>query len=192
MAGTGRRYTSADLALMPDDGKRREIIDGELYVATQPTWAHQLVCTVLTWALHDWSARTGAGQVTGAPGLIFSEENDVAPDLVWASMATLATALWEDGHLHAAPELVVEVLSPGRANQRRDREIKLGLYSRRGVGEYWIVDWPDRRVELHRREGNQMRPLAALGLGDTLTSPLLPGFALPLERLFADLPPAEE
>jgi Uma2 family endonuclease len=191
MAQTARRYTSADILAMPDDGNLYEVIDGKLYVSTQPSWSHQMVCTVLTWALHGWSVETGAGRVNGAPGLVFAEDDDVAPDLVWLSNARLATALWPDGKLHAAPDLVVEVLSPGRANARRDREAKLDLYSRRGVTEYWIVDWQRQQVEVHRREGLPLRLVATLGEADTLESPLLPGFALPLERLFSDLPRAE-
>ena len=191
MAQAARRFTSADIEAMPDDGKRYEVIDGKLYVSTQPSWFHQMVCTVLTWALHSWSVETGAGRVNGAPGLIFAEDDDVAPDLVWVSNARLTTALWPDGKLHAAPELVVEVLSPGRANARRDRHAKLDLYSRRGVAEYWIVDWQGRRVEVRRREEPRLRLVATLREADTLASPLLPGFALPLERLFADLPRAE-
>jgi Uma2 family endonuclease len=191
MSRASPRFTSADLELMPDDGKRYEVIDGELFVSKQPSWSHQMVCTVLASELHTWSRETDAGRVNGAPGLIFAEDDDVAPDLVWASNATLATALWADGKLHAAPELIVEVLSPGPANERRDRDAKLKLYSRRGVVEYWIVDWPTRRVEVHRRENLRLRLIATLREADTLESPLLPGFALPIERLFADLPRAE-
>jgi Uma2 family endonuclease len=91
------------------------------------------------------------------------------------------------GHLRAAPELVVEVLSPGAANERRDREKKLALYSRQGVEEYWIVDWRARAVEVHRREGAALRLAATLRDDDQLTSPLLPGFACPISQLW---PPA--
>jgi Uma2 family endonuclease len=181
------RFTSADLELMPDDGKRYEVIDGELYVSKQPSWSHQMVCTVLGWALHGWSVETGAGRVNGAPDLIFAEDDDVAPDLVWLSTARLATALWPDGKLHAAPELVVEVLSPGPANERRDRDAKLKLYSRRGVREYWIVDWRQRQVEVYRREQAALRLTETLYEKDDLRSPLLPGFALPVKRLFAGM-----
>jgi Uma2 family endonuclease len=192
MTQAARRFTSADIAAMPDDGNLYEVIDGKLYVSTQPSWSHQMVCTILISELHVWCRETGAGRVNGAPGLIFAEDDDVAPDLVWLSTARLAAALWPDGKLHAAPELVVEVLSPGRANARRDREAKLDLYSRRGVSEYWIVDWQRRRVEVHRREDLRLRLIATLREAEALASPLLPGFALPLERLFADLPRAEE
>jgi Uma2 family endonuclease len=191
MTQAARRFTSADIEVMPDDGKRYEVIDGELYVSKQPGWEHQLIWLRLGGALDRWSVETGLGQANAAPGLIFAEDDDVAPDLVWASNATLTTALGPDRKLHAAPELVVEVLSPGATNARRDRDAKLKLYSRRGVAEYWIVDPLIRQVELYRREELQLRLVATLREIDTLESPLLPGFALPLARLFADLPRAE-
>src|SRR5215470_2317473 len=87
------RFTSADLETFPDDGKRREIIDGELYVSKQPNWYHQTVCGRIFAALDDWSVATGAGGASVAPGLIFAEDDDVAPDVVWASATRLATDL---------------------------------------------------------------------------------------------------
>lgn len=71
-----------------------------------------------------------------APGLIFAEDDDVAADVVWISHARLQNALQDDGKLHSAPELVIEVVSPGSRNANRERQIKLKLYSRRGVQEY--------------------------------------------------------
>ena len=184
------RWTSADLELLPDDGKRYEIIDGELYVSKQPHWYHQLVCMDLAFPLQHWSRETGAGVVNGAPGVIFADDDDVAPDLVWVSKERLATALAPDGKLHAAPDLVVEVLSPGTTNERRDRDAKLKLYSRRGVREYWIVDWQRRQVEVFRRVDAALQLIATLLEGDSLQSPLLPGFALPIGGLFAQVPRA--
>ncbi|HEY7066941.1 MAG TPA: Uma2 family endonuclease [Chloroflexota bacterium] len=184
------RWTSADLDLLPEDGKRYEIIDGELYVSRQPHAYHQLLCSELTIPLGNWSHETGAGLVFGAPGIIFADDDDVAPDLVWVSIERLAAILEPDGKLHAAPELVVEVLSPGSINERRDREAKLKLYSRRGVSEYWIVDWRRRQVEVFRRVDAALELTATLLEGDTLQSPLLPGFALPLAELFVRIPRA--
>jgi len=85
--------------------------------------------------------------------------------------------------------LVVEVLSPGSVNERRDREVKLKLYSRRGVSEYWIVDWQQRKVEVYQRQQMALHLLATLYATDTLTSPLLPGFACPVVTLFDTLQP---
>ncbi len=181
------RWTSADLDALPDDGKRYEIIDGELYVSKQPQWDHQMVCGQLFVLLQGWSLQTGAGRANLAPGVIFAEDDDVVPDVVWASTERLATALGANGHLYAAPELVVEVLSPGSANARRDRDVKLKLYSRRGVDEYWIVDWPARTLTVYRSDDDALRQITTLMGDDTLTSPLLPGFSAPLDQVFAGL-----
>lgn len=181
---TALRWTSADLAVLPDDGKRYEIIDGELYMSRQPHWHHQQACMRMAAALDAWSRQTGAGEANLAPGVIFAEDNDVAPDVIWISQSRRATALGPDGHLYAAPELVVEVLSPGGANERRDREAKLKLYSRRGVLEYWIVDWRTQQIEVYRREQLALHLVATLYSTDTLTSPLLPGFVCQVATLF--------
>jgi Uma2 family endonuclease len=187
MMSTTARWTSTDLLAFGDDGQRREIIDGELYVSSQPHFYHQMVGSRYTTFLDLWNFETGDGVTAVAPGLIFAEDQDVAPDVIWASHERLATIL-HGGKLYGAPELVIEVLSPGTRNIERDRTAKLGLYGRRGVDEYWIADWPRHRVEVYRRGGDTLAFVAALGPGDTLTSPLLPGFALPLDRLFAGIP----
>src|SRR3712207_5956267 len=139
---TARRFTSADLPDLPprQDDTRYEVIDGELHVSTQPSWGHQFTGGLIFRALQDWSDATGAGFANVAPGVIFAPDDDVAPDVVWISRVRLAQQLDEAGHVRAAPELVVEVLSPGAVNERRDREAKLRLYARQGVDEYWIVD----------------------------------------------------
>lgn len=187
MTNTLLRWTSADLAFFPDDGKRREIIDGELYVSKQPNWYHQVVAGRVNGFLDAWSLASGLGAAAAAPGLIFADDDDVVPDVVWVSSERLAAVL-RDGKLRAAPELVVEVLSPGKKNIVRDREFKLKLYSRRGVDEYWIVDWPQHTLDVYRRDDAALQLVATLHPGDTLSSPLLPGFALPLERLFTGVP----
>lgn len=179
-----RRFTSADLKLLKHDDKRYEIIDGELYVSTQPSWHHQVVSSRINTALQVWSDESGAGQPAPAPGLIFSEDNDVAPDLVWISNERFAGTLDKAGHLHTAPELVVEILSPGKKNEDRDRKAKLDLYSRRGVDEYWIADPRHSTIEVYRRQEAALQLLATLEVGDTLQTPLLPGFSAPLDKLF--------
>jgi Uma2 family endonuclease len=181
---TTLRWTSADLQVLPEDGKHYEIIDGDLYVSRQPSWHHQHACLKLLSALDVWNTQTNAGVVNMAPGVIFADDDDVVPDGIWISHARLAPALDRAGHLHTAPELVMEVLSPGSANERRDREVKRKLYSRRGVMEYWIVDWQTRKVEVYRRQELALHLAATLYVEDTLTSPLLPGFACPIAVLF--------
>lgn len=125
----------------------------------------------------------GGGRVLVAPGVVFASEEAVAPDLVWVSEARLSELLGPDGELHGPPDLVVEVTFPGAANRERDRVIKRHLYRRRGVGEYWIVDWQAETVEVERvtSDGSEHHTLAG---GEELTSSLLPGLALPVAALF--------
>jgi Uma2 family endonuclease len=184
---TTPRFTSADLELFPDDGKRYEIIDGELYASRQPHVYHQFVCSQLVIKLQQWSEQYGDGRAVIAPGLIFAEDDDVAPDVVWMSSRRMTAILGPDGKLHAAPELIVEVLSSGAANEKRDREAKLKLYSRRGVDEYWIVDWSQRRVEVFRRENARLDLAMTLTESDTLTTPLLPRFEYSVAGLFVGI-----
>lgn len=185
---TATKFTSADLLLMPDDGKRYEIVEGELYVSRQPHWHHQFACGQLFRFLQEWSERSGLGVANSAPGVIFAEDNDVAPDVVWISHDRLAAALGEDGKLHVAPELVIEVLSPGLVNQQRDRQAKLKLYSRRGVQEYWIVDWQQQQVEVYRRVQTELVLAATLYRTDALQSLLLPDFFCRVAALVIQTP----
>jgi Uma2 family endonuclease len=179
------RWTIHDLeAYDLQEGKRYEIIEGELFVSTQPHLEHQRICRRLTVELSNWADRDGGGEVFPAPGVIFDVENAVAPDLVWVSAERLPVIEGEDGKLHDAPDLAIEVLSPGTANTRRDRDAKLRLYSLRGVREYWIVDWPTKSVQVFRHKDGALKLAATLLADDELTSPLLSGFSLPVARLF--------
>lgn len=186
------KFTSADLLLLPQDGKLYEVIEGELYVSRQPHWHHQYACTRILQALENWNDETGLGVANNAPGMIFADDDDVAPDVIWVSRERLATILGEDGKLHAAPELVIEVSSPGWENQQRDRQTKLKLYSRRGVQEYWIVDWQQQTVEVYRRSGFRLKLTATLLRNDSLSSPLLSEFSLPVAELFMKLPTGKQ
>ena len=179
------RWTTRDLELLPDNGDRYEIIDGELFVTRAPHWKHQKASGRIYIALDIWSQATQLGETVPAPGVIFSDADNVIPDVAWASRERLALLLDDAGHLTAAPELIVEVLSSGATNQRRDRDLKLRLYSARGVREYWIIDWEAQQVEVYRREGAALRLVATLFSQDELTSPMLPDFSFLIARLFS-------
>ena len=186
---TAKKFTSADLMLMPDDdGMRYEIIEGDLYVSKLPSAEHQFICGQLVRYLQEWSEQSGMGVAVIAPGVVFADDDDVGPDVVWISHERLAGALDKAGHFTRAPELVVEVLSPGKRNEYRDRVAKLKLYSRRGVSEYWIVDWRQRLVEVYRREGDALELKAVVHADDALESPALPGFSCRVSKLFFTRP----
>src|ERR687885_255716 len=103
------RFTTRDLEGFPQplDDTRYEIIDGELYVSTQPSIDHQYAAGVLSRQLGNWSEQSGLGITVSAPGVIFAEDDNVAPDVVWLSWRRWKTALEADRKLHEAPELVV-------------------------------------------------------------------------------------
>ena len=178
------RWTSHDLELLPDNGKRYEIVDGELYMSKQPDMQHQIVCSRLVTFLNMWSFQSELGEAIGEPGLVFADDDDVVPDVAWISHERFATSLQEDGKFHSCPELVIEVLSPGSNNTRRDREVKLKLYSRRGAQEYWVINWQERRLEIYRRENAVLKLHSTLNESDTLTTPLLSEFSCRVGQLF--------
>jgi Uma2 family endonuclease len=186
-----RRFTIDDLENFPEDGSRYEVIDGELHVSTAPDVEHQFVISEFDRSLGNWSTETGLGLLVPGAGLIFSRHDGVIPDLMWYGAEQLPRALINPatgervGRFFVAPYLAIEVLSPGKVNEDRDRETKLTLYSRRGVREYWIVDRFTRTVLVYRRTAAAELDLAAtLTDRDMLTSPLLPGFAVVVERVF--------
>jgi Uma2 family endonuclease len=186
-------WTSADLDLLPaTEGTRYEIIKGELFMTRAPHWRHQEVCGKFFSKLDQWAEVSSLGRVGLAVGILFSESDNVIPDVVWISDQRYSELIDQAGHLSGAPELVIEVLSEGMENQRRDRQAKLKLYSTRGVSEYWLVDWHTQQIEDYCREHNvqdpgqhpMLRLSATLFADDNLTSPLLPNFNCPVRQFF--------
>ena len=171
---------------MPDDGgwKRYEVIDGKLLVTRAPHIWHQRAGGNIQFELESWSRKTKLGRAFQAPGVIFTPEDAVIPDLVWASQNVLDNGLDNAGHFIVAPELMVEVLSRGEVNEMRDKELKLKLYSLYGVREYWIVSWQLKKMEIYRRKDNQLQLATTLFEGDTLSSPLLPEFRISVSDVF--------
>ena len=178
-------WTTADLEVLEgDEWKRYEIIDGELFVTRAPHIGHQDAAGRIYARLLLWSEETELGTPFATPGIIFTDADNVIPDVIWVSKERLAMIVDEEGHLTSAPELIVEVLSSGSNNERRDREAKLKLYSLKGVQEYWIVDWRLRQVEIYRREDAQLKAVGTFLAADEITSPLLPGFRCQVQRFF--------
>ncbi len=186
------RWTTSDLELLPESSNRYEIIDGDLYVTRAPNWRHQTAITNTAAELREWSISSQLGIAIPMPGIIFSDADNVIPDLIWISHDRLALIEDEAGHFTAAPELIVEVLSFGKENEKRsclrhgfaERETKLKLYSTRGVQEYWILNWQLQQAEIYRREQAVLSLFATLNASDRLTSPLLPEFSCLVSRFF--------
>ena len=177
------QWTTADLDLFPDTDICYEIIDGDLFVTKAPHWRHQSVADNICTSLKLWSRQTRLGQAVTSPGIIFTNADNVIPDVVWATNERLETILDEAGHLTGAPELIVEVLSPGETQEHRDRQLKLKLYSVQGVQEYWIVDRVKQQVEVYRRDGI-LKLAATLFNEDQISSPLLRRWSCRISSFF--------
>jgi Uma2 family endonuclease len=179
------KLTYDDFVLFPDDGKRHELIDGEHYVTASPNTKHQQVTIELVFLIRSWLENHPVGRLFTAPYDVVLSQFDVVPDVIYLSnerAAEIMTTL----HLQGAPELVVEIGSP--STRQRDETIKRRLYERMGVSEYWFVDPELDVVRVYRRDGGQFaRPLElSREAGDTVTTPLMAGLALPLNRVFAE------
>ena len=110
-------WTTSDIELLSqDEGKRYEIINGELFVTRSPHWNHQRTIDNICLELNIWSRSSNLGEARSTPGIVFSDTDNVEPDVVWISKEKLAVLLDDSGHLTGAPELVIEVLSPGKLN----------------------------------------------------------------------------
>ncbi|MBC8075325.1 MAG: Uma2 family endonuclease [Chloroflexales bacterium] len=178
-------WTTDIVEQMPQiEGERYELMDGDLFVTTQPHLRHQNACTNIVAELNAWSRSGNHGIAIFAPGLVYGKGDAVAPDVVWVSAARRAAVFGADGKLHDSPELVVEMLSPGKKNEKRDRERKLDYYARHDIQEYWIADWRTVTIEVYRRDDAGLALAQTLQAGDTITSPLLPGFSCVIDRFF--------
>jgi Uma2 family endonuclease len=186
IAYTEPPLTIADLEATPDDGNRYELIEGELHVSASPSVFHQSILLNIAFAVKTWLRANPAGRMLPGVGIIFDDFNGVIPDLVYVSNERYRQIL-AAGRFNGAPEMAIEILSPGAANERRDRHVKRNLYSARGVHEYWIVDPETRSVEVHRkRKEGGLELTAHLQSGDELTTALLPGFTLAVAAIFSE------
>lgn len=184
-AASELRLTNADVEAMPDDGNRYEVIDGDLYVSSAPGFVHQTILVNIAVAFSGYLREHPIGRIAPGVGVVFDDYNGVTPDLVFATNERISKAL-EAGRFRSAPEIVIEILSPGVSNERRDRHVKRSLYASRGVDEYWIVDPGNRSVELHRRDAAGALVLEEnLQQEDELTCAILPGLRIRVDTLFA-------
>ena len=175
--------TVADLDLMPEDGNRYEVIEGELLVSRAPSLAHQRVSRNLLIIIDSYLAQHPIGEVLATPGVMFSELSGVIPDIVFISNDR-RQEIASGERVTGAPDLIIEILSPGAENVRRDRMAKRQLYGRYGVKEYWVVDPEQRTIEIYRSLDGALELVRSFAEGEEITSPLLPGFACETSAVF--------
>lgn len=168
---------------MPDDGKRYELIDGEVIVSPSRGEKHQRASGRLyvSWAVHV--EKNKLGRVYYAPfDVVFSEKTALQPDLLFISKARLGIIGPE--YIIGAPDLVAEILSPSRPAY--DRVTKLEQYALYSVAEYWIIDPMAENVEIYLLVGKRYELKGTFTASQMLRTPLLPGWELSVSSLFSE------
>ena len=179
---TGRgHFTYKDLRHTPDDGKRYEVLEGDLIVSPSPKVSHQRIVKRLQGLLmRAEDAEYGEG--FPAPlDVVLSDHDVVEPDLLFIAKDRLGIVT--EDNVQGAPDLVVEVISEG--SRKRDAITKRVLYARYGVRFYWLVDPEEETVRVFElKEGGYDEP-ATLRAGQELGCALFPGITADVGRLFA-------
>lgn len=175
--------TTEDLVALPDDGNIYELIEGEFIVSRSPALTHQLVLGNLLFCLKSYLVKNPIGVAFPNPGVIFDRHNSVIPDIAFLTNEQIER-VGSEPHVHEAPALAVEIVSPGRQNARRDRVVKLEVYGKFGVKEYWVADPESRTMEIYRLAEGALAHVATLGGEEEITSPALPGFACKAVQIF--------
>jgi Uma2 family endonuclease len=174
--------TVADLDACPEDSNRYELIEGELFVSRAPGISHQRVLNNLQFAFGLYLKESPIGILVPGAGAIFSDYDAVIPDI-----AFVRNERWDQvvtgERFTGALDIVIEIVSPGAENRRRDLLIKRQLYGKYGVQEYWVVDTENRYVLIHQLEGQSLDLVATLREDDEITSLILPVFHVPVSSI---------
>ena len=172
-----------DLEALPDDLNTYELFEGELSVAKAPSLKHQEIIGNFVTILNSYLWQNPIGQIWVTPGVIFDEYNSAIPDVVFISkdrIPQIASGI----HIVGAPDLAIEVLSPGTENIRRDQIVKRQTYARFGVKEYWVVEPVVEVIEISRLQENVLASAGVFRNEDKIESPLLPDLSFAVKDLF--------
>ena len=170
-----------DLFGLPDDGRRYEIVDGELYEMPAPGEAHANAFANLFLLLGP-VVRALGGRIFGAPIDVFLPgANPIQPDILVLLPDRLH--LRSERGIEGPPSLVIEILSP--SNPERDQLLKRDLYARAGVPEYWLADPRTKEIEVLVYRDGSYRTMLLARSEETVTSSVVPGISFPVSAAFA-------
>ena len=174
-----RKLDYEDYVRLPDDGKRYEILDGELYVTPSPNPYHQRLSKRLQRRREDYFEAPGVAEVFNAPTDLILGVHDIAvPDLLVVGNPEQISRRGIEG----APLLVVEVLSP--STRARDRGVKMRRYADLRIPHYWIADPDGKRIQCLRLQAGTHRLVVEAVAPETLTHPDFPGLSIDLDALW--------
>ena len=180
--------TNEYLKKMPrDENLRYELVGGEIIVSTAPRFIHQLLSMRVMREFFKTFEKNPTGEILPTIGLIFSEFDGVIPDLIYISHERIKEILdEEDGKFYGAPEIVIEILSPGKANAKRDLQIKRELFEIYKVPKYWVVNPFEKEVSVFKFAENKLKLVKIYAENEILETDDLPDFQLNLEKLFGN------
>lgn len=181
MTTQAKPVTYDDYLTLPDDGKKYEIIDGELIMSPSPGTDHQKISIRLAHILFSHVSSRKLGEVLEAPtDVVLSMTEVVQPDIVFISSER--TDIITKKNIIAAPDLVIEILS--ESTETLDRVTKKNLYERYGVREYWIVDPAVKIIEQYILENKAFRFISKFESGQSIDVRTIEGLGVKLKDVF--------
>jgi Uma2 family endonuclease len=170
---------------LPGDGKRYELIHGEVHLTPSPSTRHQLILWNLSLSLGTYMQSARLGVLAFAPlDVRLNPDTALQPDLIFVSAKR--TEIIQEKFIAGAPDLAVEILS--KATAAHDRATKLPLYAEAGVAEIWFIDPQVKTVEVLKLRRRKYVVDSTLAGDQTLRSATFPGWQLPLLKLFSSPP----
>lgn len=177
-----KKFTYEDYLNLPDDGKRYEVINGELITPPAPYTIHQTVSGNLEYELRTFVKKTKTGKVFYAPvDVVLSETNVIQPDILFISKER--SPIITEKNINGAPDLIIEIISP--TNAYYDLLEKKETYEQFGVTEYWLVDPKKQRVDMYLNQGHRFELKHRVESEGIVRSQVLPGFEVSLDTIFS-------
>ncbi len=174
--------TVHDYLLLPDEGPRYQLIEGEFHMAPAPNTYHQIISRNLEYLIMDFLEEHPIGEIFDAPFDVYlTDMNVFQPDLLVFSKEQ-GVYLNERGAI-CAPWLVIEILSP--SSRKLDTGTKREIYARCGSRELWLIDPEKREVAVYLLSENADLPARIWSEQETLNTLLFPGLEISLARVFA-------
>lgn len=184
-----KRYTFADI-LAWDEKDQVEIINGEAFMMAPPSRRHQEISVAITAQLYNYLDGKRCKVYPAPFGVrLFEQDGDSPEDvdtMVEPDISVVCDKNKLDEHgCKGAPDLIIEILSP--STQRHDRLVKLGLYQKAGVREYWTVNPEDKTAQVMLRDESGVLQLHEVYGRDSVAKVnVLNGCFIELEKVFSE------
>lgn len=174
-------FTYEDYTQFPDDGKRYEIIEGELFMSPSPRTKHQRILVKLLTAISSFLEGENMGEVFAAPyDVILSSKNVIQPDIIF--VADKNKSIITEKNITGSPDFVIEIISP--SNRIMDLKKKKALYEEFKIPEYWIVDPDLETIDKFILHEEFYEDAGHFEIEDKIKCGSIPGLQINLKKIF--------